>query len=102
MMKLRKDDKVKIISGKDRGQEGVVERVLAGDSRVLVKDLNQYTRHLKKSAKVPEGGRIKMSRPIAVANAMLICTKCNKPTRVGIKTIDGKKARACKKCGEIV
>jgi len=102
MIKLRKDDKVKIISGKDRGRESVIERVYTSDGKVLVKDVNQYTRHLKKSAKVPEGGRVKMSRPINVANVMLICSKCNKPTRVGVKIVDGKKARACKKCGELV
>lgn len=102
MQKIRKNDKVKVISGKDAGRESVVERVFTHENLVLVKDINQVTKHQKKSAGRTTGGIIKIAKPIATANVMLVCNKCNKPTRVGIKLIDGKKSRACKKCGELV
>jgi len=101
-MKLHKNDKVKIIAGKDLGQEGVVERVFIKSDKVLVTGINLATRHLKKSAQNKEGGRIKIAKPIDVSNAMLICPKCNKSARIGSKTVDGKKYRVCKKCGEVV
>jgi len=101
-MKIRKNDNVKVISGKDRGKESVVEKVLAKDNQVLVKEVNMVTRHLKKSAKNPEAGRIRMARPINVSNVMVICSKCKMPTRIGFKFIEGKKVRSCKKCGEML
>lgn len=101
MRKIRKNDKVKIISGKDAGRESTVERVFPKEGLILVKDVNQVTKHQKKSGK-QEGGRIKIAKPMALANVMLICSKCGKAVRVGVKVIDGQKKRACKKCGEII
>ena len=102
MMKICKNDKVKIMSGKDRGRESVVERVFVDDNKILVKDVNMVTKHLKKSAQNPEAGRVKIAKPVNIANVMLLCSKCGKPTRIGIKTVEGKNVRSCKKCGETV
>ena len=101
-MKLHKNDKVKIIAGKDLGQEGVVERVFVKNNKILVTGINLVTRHLKKSAQNKEGGRIKIAKPIDVSNAMLICPKCHKVVRLGYKFIDAKKYRVCKKCGDVI
>ncbi len=97
-MKIRKGDKVKIIYGKDRGREGKVERVYRKSQRVLIPGINIYKKHIKKNEKMPQGGRVDIPRPIAVSKVMLICPRCNKPTRVGYLIEKGKKFRFCKKC----
>ena len=97
-MKIRKGDKVKVIYGKDKGREGVVEKVYKKSMKVLVPGINLYKKHVKKSEQFPQGGVVEVPRPLHVSKVMLICPKCNKPTRVGYKLVDGKKFRICKKC----
>ena len=99
-MKLRKGDKVKIISGKDKGKEGSVDRVLLKEGKVLVLGVNVVKKHLKKSQN-QKGGIVEQTKPIPVCRAMLICPKCSKPARVGIYLDKNKKYRKCKKCGEV-
>lgn len=98
-MKIRKNDKVKVIYGKDKGKESTVERVLLSENKALVKGVNVVKKHLKPGKVSKEGGIISMEKPISVSSLMLICPKCNKPTKVGFKDVDGKKYRVCKKCG---
>ena len=97
-MKVRKGDKVKVIYGKDKGREGVVEKVYRKARRVLIPGINLYKKHVKKSEQFPQGGVVEIPRPLDVSKVMLICPKCKKTTRVGYKVVDNKKFRVCKKC----
>jgi len=97
-MKIKKGDKVKIISGKDKGREGQVERVYAKSGKVVIPGANIYKKHIKKNEKMPQGGVVDLPRPLAAAKVMLICPKCKKITRVGYVVEKNKKLRICKKC----
>ena len=98
-MNIRKDDKVVVLSGKDKGKEG---KVLVADPKalkVIVEGVNVATKHQKPRKQGEEGGIIKVETPIYVSKVQLVCPKCGKATRVGHKLADGKKVRVCKKCG---
>ena len=98
-MNIRKDDKVVVLSGKDKGKEG---KILVSDPKamkVIVEGVNIATKHQKPRKQGEEGGIIKIETPIYAAKVQLVCPKCGKPTRVGHKIADGKKTRVCKKCG---
>lgn len=100
---LKKDDKVKIITGKDRGKIGKVIKVVKKTNRVLVENINIIKRHSKPSAKSRQGGIIEREAPIHLSNVMLMCNKCMKPVRIKIQHLeDGKKVRVCRKCGEFI
>lgn len=101
-MKIRKGDKVKIMAGKDKGREGVVERVYPKQLKILIPGVNLYKKHIKKSEKFPKGGVVELPRPISIAKVMVICRFCTKPTRVGFKITGDKKVRICKKCGSVI
>ena len=101
-MKIRKGDKVRIIKGKDRGRENAVEKVLPKEGKVLVSGLNIYKKAVRPTPQNQKGGIVEITRPLPVENVMLVCSKCNKPTRVGYKIEGDKKLRFCKKCqGEL-
>ncbi|HAZ29308.1 TPA: 50S ribosomal protein L24 [candidate division WWE3 bacterium] len=100
-MKIRKNDKVKILTGKDAGKEGKVLAILTDTNKVVVSGIGVVKRHVKPGAVSKEGGIIKIEKPIAVSNVMLVCEKCNKPTRVAFSEVGDKKFRVCKKCGEV-
>ena len=98
-MNIRKDDKVVVLSGKDKGKQG---KVLVADPKamkVIVEGVNVATKHQKPRKQGEEGGIIKVDTPIYVSKVQLVCPKCGKGTRVGHKLADGKKVRVCKKCG---
>ena len=100
---VKKKDLVMVIAGKDKGKSGKVLSVLSKKNRVIVEKVNFIKRHTRPSAKQRQGGIIEREGPINISNVMLICTKCNKPSRVGKKYLeDDKKVRVCKKCGEIL
>ncbi len=102
-MKIRKNDNVLVISGKDRGKKGKVRFVYPKHERVLVEGVNMIKKHARAIANVRQAGIIEREAPIAVSSVMLMCGKCNKPTRVGIRVLaDGKRARICRACGEVV
>lgn len=101
-MKIHKGDKVKILKGKDRGKEGMVERVLPSQNKVVVAGINVFKKHLKSRGRRQESGIIDIVKPIPVANVAIICPKCNQQARVGYKISGKKKNRVCKKCGEIL
>jgi large subunit ribosomal protein L24 len=102
-MRLRKGDRVCIISGTDKGKEGnILRRDIARDL-IVVENVNMVTKSTRPTQKNPRGGLIKMEAPVNASKAMLVCPSCGKPTRVGRAYLDsGKKVRLCKKCGEIV
>ena len=98
-MNIRKDDKVVVISGKDKGKEGKVLVANPKAGKVIVEGVSVATKHQKPRKQGEEGGIIKVETPIYAAKVQLVCPKCGKPTRVGHKIVDGKKSRVCKKCG---
>ena len=97
-MKIKKGDKVGVIKGKDRGRENAVEKVLSKEGKVLVSGLNVYKKAVRPTQKSQKGGIVEVTKPLPVENVMLVCPKCQKPTRVGYKVEEGKKQRICKKC----
>lgn len=100
---VKKDDKVKIIAGKDRGKIGKVLKVLKKKDRVLVENINIIKRHTKAGAQNRQGGIIESEAPIHYSNVMLMCNKCVNPIRIKMKSLDdGKKVRVCGKCNEIL
>lgn len=100
---LKKNDKVIILSGKEKGKIGAVLKIDAEKMRVIVEKLNIVKRHSKAGAKGTKGGIIEKESPIPISNLMLICNKCAEPTRVGKRILeDGSKVRICKKCGEFL
>ena len=98
-MKIRKGDKVKVISGKDAGAESEVMRALPDKHKVVVEKVAIAKKHVKPSQSNQQGGIMDVEMPIDVSNVMLICPKCDTPTRVSIKHDGKKKIRVCKKCG---
>ncbi len=98
-MKIRKDDTVVVLSGKDKGKQGKVLSADPKGQKVIVTGVNMASKHQKPRNQQEEGGIIKMETPIYVSKVQLVCPKCGKGTRVGHKiTADGK-VRVCKKCG---
>ena len=99
---VKKGDQVLVISGSSVSKKGKVLKLFPKDHRVIVEGLNLVKRHTKPSQKHPQGGIMEFSAPIHVSNVMLICGKCNTPTREKHKILDdGSKVRICSHCGEI-
>ncbi len=99
--RIRKNDTVKVISGKDAGKEGRVVRVYADSNRVMIEGVNRVTKHqrvrtTRRGAR--EGGITHEEAPIDMSNVMPVCPSCGHPTRVGTTVIDGKRMRQCRKC----
>ncbi|HEY4600445.1 MAG TPA: 50S ribosomal protein L24 [Cerasibacillus sp.] len=99
-MHVKKGDKVKVISGKDRGKQGTVLEAFPKTDRVLVEGINMVQKHAKPSQENPQGGILNQEAPIHVSNVMPIDPKSGEPTRVGFEVRDGKKVRIAKKSGE--
>ena len=99
-LKIKKGDRVKVLTGKDRGHEGEVMRVIPSTGKVIVDGANVAKKHQRATKATMQGGIIDKDMPLPVANVALICPVCGKTTRVGYKVDkDGTKARSCKKCG---
>ncbi len=102
-MKIRRGDEVLVLTGRDRGETGKVRRAFPRENRVLVEGVNMVKRHMKPRGRTSQAGIITREAPIHVSNVMLICPKCQQPTRIGIRLLeDGSKARVCKKCQEVI
>ena len=102
-LKFKKDDLVKVISGKERGKKGKVLVVFPKENRLIVEKLNMIKKHMKANPKTGQGGIIEKEAKIHGSNIMVICIKCDNAVRVGKKKLDdGKNVRICKKCGEIL
>ena len=99
-MNIRKDDKVIVLSGKDKGKEGKVLRSMPERERVVVENVHMIKKHTRPSQKNPQGGIIEMEGTIHVSNVMVVCPNCSQPTRVGRRREDGVRVRVCKKCGK--
>lgn len=100
---VKKGDTVLVLSGKDRDKKGKVLKVIPEDSMVLVEGVNMTTKHVKPKSRYQQGGIIHQESPINSAKVMLVCERCGKPTKVAKQILEGgQKARACKKCNEVI
>ncbi len=99
---VRKGDTVYILTGKDAGKRGKVIQAIPSKGKVIVEGINVVKRHSRPTKAMPKGGIVEKEAPIDSSNVMLVCGKCNKPTRVSRKIVDDRRYRACKKCGEII
>jgi large subunit ribosomal protein L24 len=99
-LKIRKGDRVRVLTGKDRGKEGEVMRALPREGKVIVDGVNVARKSQRPTRTTQQGGIIDKDMPIQVSNVALVCPACGKPTRVGYKIdASGDKVRVCKKCG---
>jgi len=102
-VKIRKDDTVVVVTGKDRGRKGKVRFAYPEDGRLLVEGVNFIKRHTRARGQVKQAGIIEREAPIHISNVRLLCSKCNHPTRIGSRFLeDGKKVRFCRSCGEVI
>lgn len=102
-MKVVKNDSVLVVSGNYRGKKGKVLKVYPKESRVIVEGVNFIKRHTRPTQKNPQGGILEKEAPIHVSNLMVVCPKCDMPTRLGRKVLEnGKKVRVCRSCGEML
>jgi large subunit ribosomal protein L24 len=98
-LKVKKGDTVQVIAGKDKGQTGVIERVLPAAGRVIVEGVNVAKKHQRQTSQRIKGGIIDKAMPIQISNVALVCSK-DGPTRAGYRIDDdGTKHRICRKCG---
>lgn len=102
-MKIRKNDTILVIAGKDKGKKGKIRRALPKEDKVIVEGLNMIKRHSRTKGQARQAGIIELEAPLDIAKVMLICNKCNKPARVGFRFLDdGKKTRVCRACSEVI
>ena len=100
---VRRGDTVGVIAGREKGKRGKVLRVLTGKGRVLVEHVNMVKKHQRPTQKLRQGGIIEREGALALSNVLVVCSKCDKPSRTGMKILgDGRKVRSCKRCGEAV
>ena len=99
---VKKGDTVVVLSGKDKGKQGKIISAMPRSGKVVVEGVNKVKRHSKPSLKVPQGGIITKEMPLHACKVQLLCPACNKPTRIAHKQLNGKNARVCKKCGELI
>lgn len=98
-MKIRKGDRVVVLSGKDKGREGTVTFAYPDKGRVIVDGANMAKRHQKPTKQTQQGGIIDKEMPVDVSNVAILCPACSKPTRIGYRfEPDGTKVRICRKC----
>jgi large subunit ribosomal protein L24 len=97
--KLRKDDQVQVIAGKDKGKQGKIVRIDREKGRAIVAGINMVKKAQKKRKQTDRGGIIEIEAPIQISNVMIVCRKCG-PTRIGYKIEGETKKRVCRKCGE--
>lgn len=98
MAKIKKNDQVKLIAGKDRGKTGKVLHVFPEEKKIVVEGLNLVKKHVRPKKEGEKGQRIEIPNKLQISNAMLICPKCGKATRVGYSKNESHKFRICKKC----
>ncbi len=102
-MKIRKNDTVQVMAGKDRGKRGKVRFAYPKKNRLIVEGINFIKKHSRARGQVRQAGIIDLEAQIDASNVMLLCGKCNHPTRVGFTFLDdGRKVRICHKCKEVI
>jgi large subunit ribosomal protein L24 len=102
-VKIRKNDTVLVIAGKDNGKKGKVRRVIPKKGTLIVEGVNMVKRHARARGAARQAGIIELEAPIGMSNVMLVCNKCGKPVRIGIRVLaDGGRGRFCRSCDELV
>ncbi len=101
MKKIRKGDRVRVVSGNDRGRTGRVLAVIPEKDRIIVENVNMITKHQRATQSLRQPGIIQREGTIHMSNVLPICPECDEPTRVGFDEVEGRKMRRCKECGEI-
>lgn len=102
-MKIKKDDTVLVITGKDKGKKGKVRFAYPDKQQVIVEGVNFIKKHSKARGAVRQAGIIDLEAPVNISNVILLCNKCDKPGRIGYKELeDGRKVRFCRVCGEVI
>ncbi len=102
-MKIKKNDNVMVIAGKDRGKKGKVRFAYPKKERVLIEGINFIKKHSRARQQVRQAGIIDLEAPVHISKVMLLCEKCNHPTRIGYRFLeDGRKVRFCRSCGEVI
>ncbi len=102
-LNIKKEDNVVVTTGKEKGKKGRVIRVLPKKERVIVEKVNIIKKHMKPNKTFTQGGIIDKEGTLHISNIMLLCPRCNKPTRIGNLILEsGKKVRTCKKCKEVI
>ena len=103
MPHVRRGDTVAVIAGRERGKRGKVLRVIPGTGRVVVEKINMVKKHQRPTQKLRQGGIIEREGALALSNVLLVCSRCDKASRAGIKILgDGRKVRVCRRCGETI
>jgi len=102
-VKIRKNDTVLVIAGKDKGKKGKVRFAYPNDERLIIEGINFIKKHARAAGRVRQAGIIEREAPIHVSNVMLLCSRCNHPTRVVFRFLeDGRKVRICCSCHEVI
>jgi len=102
-MKIRKNDTVLVVAGKDKGKKGKVRQAFPKEDKVIVDGINMAKRHSRARGAARQAGIIELEMPLHVSNVMFVCNKCNKPARVGFRFLDdGRKGRICRSCYEVI
>ncbi len=97
--KIRKDDTVQVLAGKDKGKRGTVVRIIPKKDAVIVSGVNIVKKAMRKKSQQDQGGIAEIEAPLNISNVAIVCKKCG-PTRIGYKIDGDKKVRVCRKCGE--
>ncbi|MEE1212892.1 MAG: 50S ribosomal protein L24 [Treponema sp.] len=100
--KIRKNDTVEVIAGKDKGKRGTVLSVLTKKDAVIVSGVNIVKKAMKKRSQQDQGGIAEIEAPLNISNVGIVCKKCGRPVKIGYKMDGDKKVRVCRKCGEIL
>ena len=102
-MKIKKDDNVLVVAGKDKGKKGKVRFAHPKKKQLIVEGINYIKKHSRARGRVRQAGIIDLEAPIPVSNVMFLCDKCNKPGRIGYQKLeDGRKVRICRACHEVI
>ena len=100
---IKKDDIVMVNAGDEKGKKGRVIAISNEGERLVIENVNMIKKHMKPNKQYSQGGIIEKEAPVHRSNMMLVCPKCDKPTKIGNKMLEnGKKIRECKKCGEVI
>lgn len=102
MLRIKRNDLVEVVAGDDKGKRGRVVRVIPARAQVVVQGLNLQHRHVRRSQKNPQGGRIRREAPIHISNVMVIDPVSDKPARLGVRVVDGGKIRCARPGGHAI
>ncbi len=101
--KLRRDDTVQVMAGKDRGRRGEVRRVITGSNRAIVTGVNIVKKHKRATGDAQPAGIIEIEAPISISNLRVVCSSCDAASRLGFRFLEGgRKVRFCKQCDEAI